>query len=245
MKDIYISQSGLRKGPFTEAHVEELIRTGKVTLDTVFQVGDGPWQKVRDNLVLSAIFWKPSVINAPPTPPAEAEEFVEEPPDYTKHALLGVFGAAIMFMGCFCPAVTLPLLGGVSLFGCDDTAAYTVVAAASATALLLGCRQERWMAGPPVLLGIFTLVRLFNYDTTKGAIVRTLANHAARSGYEGMLPGRTTAELVKSISPTIANTLQLSWGGVVIAIGTLLVLWGGLIAADLGQEDFAEQFPRR
>jgi hypothetical protein len=142
-----------------------------------------------------------------------------EDSDQTTNLILGIAGASMLFIGFFCPIISVPIVGGMSYFRMLDIsmstnadftaihfAALLVITASIASFIVVATKQYVWLCSAGVGAGIAILLTLVKYFDAKQAA--------------GSAPSETPAfarELVKAMS------FQLDFGLAVVGIGTLLL----------------------
>ena len=143
----------------------------------------------------------------------------KEDSDQTTNLILGIAGASMLFIGFFCPIVSIPIIGGMSYFRLLDIsmeansdftamhfAALLVITASIASFIIVATKQYVWLCSAGIGTGIAILLTLVKYLDAK-----QVANSA---------PSETPAfarELVKAMS------FQLDFGLAVVGIGTILL----------------------
>jgi len=125
----------------------------------------------------------------------------------------------MLFIGFFCPIISVPVIGGMSYFRMLDIsmstnsdfttihlAALLVIIASIASFIVVATKQYVWLCSAGVGAGIAILLTLVKYFDAKQVA--------------GAVPSETPAfarELVQSLS------FQLDFGLAVVGIGTLLL----------------------
>lgn len=130
---------------------------------------------------------------------------------YSKQAIIGLVGTALLFFGVFCPIITLPIVGDVNYFhnGKGDGVALIVFSLLSFLSIMF--KQERI----PFYVGIGSLVFLsYNiYYITKN-INETMEMTSQK------LAGNPFQDVINAAF----NTAQLQWGWAVLFFGALLLV---------------------
>ena len=128
----------------------------------------------------------------------------------TKPFLLGAAGAVLALLGVFMPFVRVPLLGGVNYLRLDSTKGLLIVAAA-------------------VLGGGALIARVYKFSTlvAMGAVALT-----GRDLYDA-ISGIEKAKGGDSLGQSLASTVQIAPGGIVIILGAILLFVASVWAADL------------
>lgn len=125
--------------------------------------------------------------------------------------LLGLSGAALLVLGAFMPIVSLPIIGSLNyLNNGQGDGIFVILLAIVAVALTLsGNYKFVWIPGAiSAALILFTLIRLMQVVSE------------ARANLESELAGNPFAGLAEGL----LNTVQLQWGWVVLALGSILVI---------------------
>ena len=125
--------------------------------------------------------------------------------------MIGLVGSALLFVGPFCPIVTVPIMGSMNYFqnGQGDGTIIIVLAVVSAF-LIYGQRfRFLWLTGGLALnLVAFTYIR-FQYKLSE-----------LKSNMESELEGNPFAGLAQMA----VQSVQLQWGFAILVLGAILVM---------------------
>jgi hypothetical protein len=130
-------------------------------------------------------------------------------------ALVGLGGAALLFVGAFMPIVSLPIVGNVNYFNNGQGDGVVLIGLALISALLVLLRRYRWLLVTSVLsLGVLG----YTFITLSGRIAEM------KTGLEAQLQGNPFAGLAQ----VAMQSVQMQWGWAVLVLGGVLLLasWG-------------------
>ncbi|MDR1840861.1 MAG: zinc ribbon domain-containing protein [Holophagales bacterium] len=121
--------------------------------------------------------------------------------------LLGLIGSTVLFLGCFCPIISAPIVGSMNYFqnGKGDGAIVLMLAVMSLALTLLGRYKILWftaLASAALLLHTF-----INFQ--RGMSV--LAKESQSEPFAGLAEG-------------MAQTIQLQWGFALLVIGVVILI---------------------
>ncbi len=127
-------------------------------------------------------------------------------------------GSALLLLGAFLPAVSVPMLGSISYFDNGKGDGVFIIVLALASFVLAARKRDRFLlytgsaAAALVLAGMIYLMFMIEF------LKKELATDA--SGLAGVFAGALT------------NTIQLQWGWALLLLGALLVTSAGVSALE-------------
>jgi hypothetical protein len=118
---------------------------------------------------------------------------------------LGIGGAIVLFIGCFLPFISVPILGDITFFGNGEIQGFFVIvfAVASIAFVLFGKNEGLFLTSIPVLSILIAVPIYLN---------RVLSNASESSN-----------PLVKDIAIAAAKTVQIQWGWAIMFVGACLL----------------------
>ena len=126
----------------------------------------------------------------------------------------GLAGAIILFIGCFLPFVSLPIVGSVTFFGNGEVQGIVIIAFAvlSLAFILFDANAGLFLTSIPVLSMLLVIIIDFK---------RSLSNASEN----------LTSPLAKDIANAAAKAVQIQLGWAVMFIGACLLFTSSMIYA--------------
>ncbi len=227
MKYYYSTDGKEVAGPHSDAQMRYYLEQGVLPPTTLVCVeGLETWQ------TLSSVFLKASAESVPPQLPQTTTGGTQSPPPLPETApvqaasaatgnkqMVGLIGSALMFLGVFCPFVSVPIIGHLNYFqnGRGDGAIVLLFALGSAA---LACTRRftlLWFTGGGTL-GVLALTYL-----NLGATLEDL-----RSQMQTDLRGNPFARL----GEMAVQSVQMQWGVAVVVLGAVLVIASAAMPAN-------------
>lgn len=124
---------------------------------------------------------------------------------------IGVIGSAILFVGVFCPIVSLPIIGGMNYFqnGKGDGAIILILAVASLVLVLSRQYKFLWITGT---CSLATMIYTF------------MAFQMKLSQASSQLQKDLSGNPFKGLADMAFHSVQLQWGWALLVVGAALII---------------------
>lgn len=192
----FSTREGKTEGPVTDAQLRDLQVGGLLPPETrICREGTNVWRPITP-------LYTPQPVTALAAAPI-ATHPLQQP--------LAFIGSALLFIGVFCPIVSVPIIGQVNYFhnGKGDGAIIIVLAVASAVIAIMNRFRFLWITGATsfgVLL--FTFIR-FQFEMAE-------MKKQVQSGLHD--------NPFKGLADLAINSIQIQWGVAILILGGVVVI---------------------
>jgi hypothetical protein len=135
-------------------------------------------------------------------------------PDSRK--IIGLMGAFILFVGVFCPIISVPIMGSMNYFQNGRSEGALVIVAAALAGLLSLTGGYRWLLLPGIGSAVMIASTYYHYYSKI---------HAARENINSGL----IDNLFKGLADTAFLTIQFQWGWAILITGSVLITAAGFM----------------
>jgi hypothetical protein len=191
----FSTRDGKKEGPVSDLELRDLQVRGLIPLGTrICREGTDVWRPI------TPLYVAPSV--TPPASPA-ATHPLQQP--------LAFIGSALLFIGVFCPMVSVPIMGQMNYFqnGKGGGTIILVLALASAILAIVNRFRFLWLTGgASLVLLLVTFIRFQSRLSDMKEEVKTKLHDNPFAGF---------ADLA-------IESVQIQWGLAVLVLGSVLVI---------------------
>ena len=135
-------------------------------------------------------------------------------PDLRK--MIGLSGAVFLFMGVFCPIISMPLMGSMNYFQNGKADGVIVLVAAAMAGFLCLAGKYRWLLLPGLGSAVTLAITYRNFS---------LKMNEAKEKFNSELFNN----FFKGLTDAAFQSVQFQWGWAILILGTVLVIAAGLM----------------
>jgi len=138
-------------------------------------------------------------------------------PDLRK--ITGLSGAAILFVGVFCPIISMPIMGSINYYQNGKVDGVIVIIAAAIAGLLCVAGKYRLLLLPGVGSAVTLAITYYNFSSKM---------NEAKESFKSEL----SDNFFKGLTDAAFQAVQFQWGWAILILGAVLIIAAGLMKDD-------------